>query len=93
MKRLSDRQAALDEIKAFVRAKAAPDTIDMAALSLSGLSDDALEAGIAELAQTMAGHLATLGRGTHVQRGLSFAFAEVVRARVAALEATGRGRA
>ena len=50
MKRLSDRQAALDEIKAFVRAKAAPDTIDFAALSLSGLSDDALDAGIAEIA-------------------------------------------
>ena len=63
MKRLSDRQAALDEIKAFVRAKAAPDTIDMAALSLSGLSDDALEAGIAELAQTMGGHLARLAAG------------------------------
>ena len=93
MKRLSDRQAALDEIKAFVRAKAAPDTIDIAALSLSGLSDDALEAGIAELAQTMGGHLATLGRGSHIQLGVGYAFGEVIRARVAALEATGRGRA
>ena len=93
MKRSTDRQAALAELKAFVRAKAAPDTIDMAALSLSGLSDDALEAGITELAQTMAGNLARLGRASHIQLGLGYAFGAVVRDRVAALEATGRGRA
>ena len=46
----------------------------MAALSLSGLSDDALDAGIAELAQTMGGHLAALGRGNSRPARAEFRF-------------------
>ena len=91
MKRPSDGQAALDEIKAYVRRVAS--SVDFEALYLTGLPEDELDAAITEIARTMAANLATLGRGSHIQLGLGHAYAEVICERVAELEATGRGRA
>ena len=84
----ADRQAALAEIKAYVRRVAS--SVDFEAFHLMGLPEDELDATVTEMGRLLAGNLAH--RGTHVQRGLSFAFMEVIRERVAEFEA-GRGRA
>ena len=84
---------ALATIKAYVRDVASAETIDQAALFLTGLPEDKLNAGLVNTARTMADNLARLGRGSHIQTSLGYAFAEVVRERVAEFEATGRGRA
>jgi hypothetical protein len=87
-----EKQAAAAELRAFVR-RISGDTIDHAALSLVGASEDEIAAGVLEFARLMEKSLADVGRKDCVSFSIGHVFGEVICERVKELASMPGGRA
>jgi hypothetical protein len=92
-----EKAAALEELKAFVRS-ASPETVDLAALALIGLSEDESAVGILDMSRTMVENLVGIdlkrfGDKDAVIHGFGWAFGLLIRDRLTELESMPGGRA
>ena len=86
-----EARTALEMLKDFIRENAPLDALDERALALAGLPEGEINEGIACVCRELAELFAEEGWLPNLQVGLTIATGELVRDRIAALQARGIG--